>query len=215
MNEESTSNYVTTGPVRVSFFKAITGKDVKNDAGETTGKEWSTMILVPKTDTVTVDNIKATINRVAAEKWGANIPKGVKITFRDGDKDGRGGVPDDVEAGAAPYGGHYFMNVKSDRRVKIYNSAAECISHDKDGNALPVPADLIVSGDYAHVYINCYAWGPGKFGSGVSWGLKSVQQYKKGEPLGETDSSSPGFKPVGAPASDLTGESADPLGLMG
>lgn len=211
MNQESTSNFVTTGPVRLSYFKAIAGKDTFNDSGELTGKEWSTMILVPKTDTKTVDAIKNAIDRVTAEKWGSNVPKGLKVTFRDGDKDGKGGVPDDVEAGAAPYGGHYFMNVKSDRRVKIYNSAAECISHDEDGNAIPVSPDLIVSGDYAFVYINCYAWSSGKFGSGVSWGLKSVQQYKKGEPLGTNDSHSPGFKPIGVP----DGESADLLGFGG
>lgn len=222
MSDEATSNYVTTSyeyPARVSFFKAIVGKDIKNDKGEITGKEWSTMLLIPKTDTVTINKIKAIITRVATEKWGANIPKGVKNTFRDGDKDGKGGVPDDVEAGSAPYGGHHFINVKSDRRPKIYNANADCISHDKDGNHLPVPADMIVSGDYSIAYINCYAWGPGKFGSGVSWGLKSVQQFKKGKPLGDTDSSTPGFKPVGAPAAekpaDLEGADQDPLGLMG
>ncbi len=209
------SYIVTTSyefPARVSYFKGITGKVFKDESTGEEQKTWSTMLLIPKEDEVTVNAIKAAISSAAKDKWGDKPPKGLKITFRDGDKDGRGGVPDNVEAGDEPYGGHYFLNVKADRRPRVYNTKAECVSHDNEGNAMGVDPGLIVSGDYVVAEINCYAWGPGKFGSGVSWGLKKIQQYKKGEPLGGGDDTKSSFRPITVPES--AGEEADVLGIM-
>jgi len=131
------------------------------------------MILIPKTDEATITKFKTLINAVAREKWGENIPKTLKVSFRDGDIEGKGGVPDGTEAGAAPYGGHYFMSVKSDRQPGVVDQNREPI----------IEANAIVSGDYGCVSVNCFHF-DNEFGKGISFGLGNIQLVKKGESLG-------------------------------
>ena len=132
------------------------------------------MVLIPKEDKAKITEFKKLINAVATEKWGANIPKNLKVSFRDGDAETlEGGVPDGTEAGSAPYGDHYFVSARSDRQPGIV---------DADRNEI-IDAGAIVSGDFGCVSLNCYAW-DNKHGKGIAFGLGNIQFIRKGEPLG-------------------------------
>lgn len=162
-------------PVRFSYFKAITGKMEYNKKKKEEERIWSTMTLIPKSDKGTIKRFKALIEDVAAEKWGENIPKTLKISFRDGDKEGKGGVPEGTEAGTAPYGGNYFVSARSDRQPGVV---------DRDRQPI-LDASGVQSGDYGCISFNCYAW-ENEHGKGIAFGLGNIQFIKKGEALGGT-----------------------------
>jgi hypothetical protein len=75
------STRVVTGKVRFSYFSALTAR--KN---EMNGKEeFSTQVLVPKTDLDTVNQLKAAAKAALTAKFGDKIPKTVRNPLRDGD----------------------------------------------------------------------------------------------------------------------------------
>lgn len=177
MSEEQTLNKrIVTDPafpVRFSYFKAIGGEMNYNKKKKAEERIWSSMILIPKEDTGTIERFKALIEAVAAERWGSNIPKAMKISFRDGDKEGKGGVPDGTAPGTAPYGGNFFVSARSDRKPTTV---------DADMQEILDPSG-VVSGDYGCVSLNCFTF-DNEHGKGVSFGLGNIQFIKKGEPLG-------------------------------
>ncbi len=186
MSEANTR--VVTNEVRFSFFRGITGEEKVNTRTGESQLKYSTMILIPKKDTVTADRIKALITGAIQEKWAGKVPAGLKVSFRDGDKEGKGGVPEGKSAGDEPYGGHYFMSVSSDRKPDVRDEAMQSI----------LDPGAIVSGDYGRVGLNCYTW-DNPNGKGVSFGLQTVQLLRKGDPLGSTVSAKDDFTAV-APA---------------
>jgi hypothetical protein len=188
-------------PVRFSYFKGITGKMEYNKKKKAEERIWSTMVLIPKEDTETIDRFKTLINAVAAEKWGTNIPKNLKVSFRDGDKEGKGGVPEGTEAGAAPYGGNYFVSARSDRQPGVVDADRQPI----------IDSSMIQSGDYGCISLNCFAY-ENEHGKGISFGLGNIQFIHKGEPLGGTQVAPDSeFKPI-AQAQDEAPTGEKPVG---
>lgn len=165
------SKRFTTGKVRASYVSVFNPR-----LNDLSGKEeYSMMLLIPKTDTATVEKIKNEINGALREKFGTKPPASWRNPLRDGDKEGDGGVPDGTPAGAEPYGGHYFMNVKSNQKPGVV-----------DANLNPIiDSSEFVSGDYCRVSLNAYAY-DAKGNKGVSFGLGNVQVMEKGEPLGSS-----------------------------
>ena len=78
---------VVTGKVRFSFVNVFEPKQY----GENTEKKYSVMLLIPKTDTVTVDKIHKAIQAAAekgkATKFGGKLPPMLKNTLKDADVD--------------------------------------------------------------------------------------------------------------------------------
>jgi hypothetical protein len=73
------STRVVTGKCRFSYFNALASR--KN---ELSGKEeFSTQVLVPKDDTVTVAALKAAAKEALFAKFGDKIPKNVRNPLRD------------------------------------------------------------------------------------------------------------------------------------
>jgi len=172
--EERSSLTVTTGdhntPARISYAKIFTPE--RNDLS---GKEeYSCMILIPKSDTKTVEAFKKAVTLAIKGKFGDKQPKGLRIPLRDGDKEGDGGVPSGSEAGQAPYGDHYFINCKNSRQPTIVDQKRRPV----------IEANQIVSGDYVRVIVNAFAYD--NKSKGVSFGLSGVQLVRKGEPLGSS-----------------------------
>lgn len=159
------STKVITGEVRFSYLNWATPK--KNDLN---GKmEYSTQILVPKTDTATVANLKAAIKAAIEKKWGGKAPTGWRNPLRDGDTEKK----EDGTALSAEYKGHYFINIRSDQKPGVV-----------DANRQPlIEADDFVSGDYGRVSVNSYAYEQ-KGNKGVSFGWNNAQMKRKGEALG-------------------------------
>ena len=159
------STRVTTGEVRTSYFSALQSR--KN---ELNGKdEFSTQILIPKTDKETLAALKAAAKEALVTKFGDKIPKNVRSPLRDGDTETKvDGSPLGKE-----YAGHFFCNVKSTSRPGAI---------DAHGNDL-IGSDDIVSGDYVRVSLNAYAYSQAG-NSGVSFGLNNILLVRKGQPLG-------------------------------
>lgn len=161
------STRVTTGEVRASYFSALAPR--KN---ELSGKdEFSTQILIPKTDTETIAALKAAAKEALVAKFGDKIPKNVRNPLRDGDTE----TKQDGSPLGKEYQGHFFCNVKSTSKPGAI---------DTHGNDL-IGADDIVSGDYIRVSLNAYAYSQAG-NNGVSFGLNNILLVRKGEPLGGT-----------------------------
>jgi len=178
------STRVTTGEVRTSYFSGLQSR--KN---EMNGKdEFSTQILIPKTDKETLIALKAAAKEALVAKFGDKVPKNVRNPLRDGDTE----TKSDGSALGKEYAGHFFCNVKSTTKPGAI---------DAHGNDL-IGSDDIVSGDYVRVSLNAYAYSQAG-NNGVSFGLNNILLLKKGQPLG-------GAKPSAADDFGI-GKSAAPV----
>jgi len=155
-------------PCRASYVNVFKSR-VNDLSGDS---EFSMQILIPKKDKATVKLIKEAMKVAAADKFKDKIPKKMWNPLRDGDKEGVGGVPEDVEPGSEPYGKHYFMNIKNKRKPQVVDQNKQHV----------IDPDSFVSGDYCRVHINAFGFDT-KGNKGVSFGLNSIQIVKKGEPL--------------------------------
>ena len=159
---------VITGKARLNFVHVIEPY-ANNDKQD---PAYSLMLLVPKTDTRTIERIRAA-QKVALDegkaKFGGKVPKVWHSTFRDGDD------PDeDLDLEEYPeYIGHYFMNVKSKTKPGLVDENRDPII---DGNE-------IYSGCYANVSLNGFAYNT-QGNKGVSFALRAVRKVADGDYLG-------------------------------
>lgn len=155
---------VVTGKVRFSYLNWAAPK--KNDLS---GKmEYSTQLLVPKSDTETVAKCRAAIKAAIEKKWGGKPPANWRNPLRDGDTE----TKEDGSALGAEYKGHYFINIRSDQKPGIVDASRQPI----------LEADEFISGDYGRASMNAYAYDQ-KGNKGVSFGWNNAQMLEKGEPL--------------------------------
>lgn len=134
--------------------------------------KYSVSLIIPKSDTVTINKIKAAIE--AAYKEGEAKLKGngrsvpalavLKTPLRDGDAE----RPDD-EA----YANAYFVNANGATAPGIV-----------DANRQPIlDTSEIYSGVYGRASINFYAFNSNG-NKGIACGLNNLQKIRDGEPLG-------------------------------
>jgi hypothetical protein len=156
---------VVTDKVRFSFCNVCSPR-----RNEFNGKdEFSTQILVAKSDTATVAALKAAAKAALATKWGDKVPAKVRNPLRDGDTETKG----DGSALGPEYKDHFFMTVKSSKRPGIIDSSGVEL----------LGSDDVASGDWGRVSLNAYAYDAAG-NKGVSFGLNNVQLMNKGESLG-------------------------------
>lgn len=158
---------VITGKCRASYANLNEAKSING------GKpKFSVSIIVPKSDTATVNKIKAAINAAYAEGEsklkgnGKTVPPlaTLKTPLRDGDLE----RPDD-EA----YKDSYFINANSDTAPGLV---------DRDRNPI-LERSEVYSGIYARFSINFYAFNSNG-NRGIACGLNNVQKLSDGAPLG-------------------------------
>ena len=160
--------------------KVITGKDTrfsyvsvfepKSINGST--PKYSVSLIIPKSDTETVNKIKAAIR--AAYKDGEGKLKGtgrsvpplesLKTPLRDGDID----RPDD-EA----YAGCWFVNANATQAPGIVDAHCQKI----------IDPTEIYSGCYGRASISFYAYNSSG-NRGIACGLNNLQKLRDGDPLG-------------------------------
>ena len=170
-------------------LKVITGKDTrwsycnvwepKAINGGT--PKFSVSLLIPKTDTVTVNKIKAAIE--AAYREGESKLKGnsksvpamslLKTPLRDGDTE----RPDDLT-----YAGHYFVNANSSTAPGIVDADRQPI----------LTRSEVYSGVYGRASISFYAFNSNG-NRGIACGLNNLQKIRDGEPLGSRASAESDF----------------------
>jgi len=158
---------VITGVCRLSYANIWQAKSING------GKpKFSTSVLIPKSDTATVNRIKAAI-KVAYEEGesklkgtGKTVPPlaALKTPLRDGDTE----RPDDPA-----YAGHWFVNANSDTAPGVV-----------DVNRQPIiDTSEIYSGVYARASLSFYAFNSNG-NKGIACGLQNIQKVRNGESLG-------------------------------
>lgn len=155
---------VVTGKVRFCYVNVF--KPTAMSEGDT--PKYNIVVLIPKTDTKTIDKINAAIKyaaEVGIDKVGKNgkVPSGLKTPLRDGDIE-----REDDDA----YAGHYFINANSMRQPGII---------DKDSNQIIDPEEFY-SGCYGRASINFYAYNANG-NKGIAAGLNNLQKLADGERL--------------------------------
>ena len=161
------STKVVTGKVRGSYVNLMQPRQNEMNGQ----KEYSLQVLVPKSDEVTVNALKAAAKKAIADKW-PQPPKGMRNPLRDGDTE----TKQDGSPLGPEYAGHYFFNAKcaadKHKPTVIDKAGVELFEHD-----------AVKSGDYFRVSVNAYAYD--RSGNrGVSFGLNNVQLVERGDSLG-------------------------------
>ena len=166
------STKVVTGKVRFSYCNIWEAKE-STDGGDA---KYSVTLLIPKSDTVTLNKIKdamAEARENFCKRNGANaLPQKPNHTLHDGD-----GVRDSGD----PYGpecqGCYVITVSNKQKPIIV---------DNFRNTITDPGE-VYSGCYGRASINFYGYNRnGK--KGISASLLSVQKLSDGEPFGTVGS---------------------------
>lgn len=134
--------------------------------------KYSVSLIIPKSDTKTIEKVRAAIQ--AAYEEGSSKLKGngksvpqlsaIKIPLRDGDLE----RPDD-EA----YANAYFINANSATAPGIVDADRQPIIDHSE----------VYSGVYGRASINFYAFNSNG-NKGIACGLNNLQKIRDGEPLG-------------------------------
>ena len=135
-------------------------------------EKYSVSLIIPKSDTVTINKIKAAIQ--AAYEEGESKLKGngksvpplaaLKTPLRDGDIE----RPDDPV-----YAGSYFINANSATAPGIVDADRQPILDRSE----------VYSGVYGRASISLYAFNSNG-NKGIACGLNNLQKIRDGEPLG-------------------------------
>lgn len=153
---------VITGRVRLCYPHLFTPR-ADDDGGE---PKYSCAILIPKSDTATVEALRKAEADAEAEgkssKWGGK-GKSKPSVIKDGDE-----TAEDYPERA----GHWMMNISSKRRPGVVDQNLQDI----------IDPGEIYAGCWVRVSLGSY---PYTFkGNGVGFGLNNVQKVDDGEPLG-------------------------------
>ena len=179
------STKVVTGKVRFSFCH-IFEPDVPQDGGE---PKYSVTLLIPKSDTATLQNIKKAMEEARetfVQKNGANsLPAKYSHTLKDGD-----GIKDNGDEFGPECKGCYVIRVKSKQKPVIV---------DAFRNEITDPGE-VYSGCYGRAAIKFFGYNT-KGSKGVSATLLSIQKLHDGEPfgtVGSADDFNDGYAEAGA-----------------
>ena len=152
---------VVTGVVRLSYANVWEPASINGS-----NPKYSVSLIIPKTDTKTIDAINAAVDAAikdGAAKFGGKIPNkaALKLPLRDGD------LERDANSTTAPQ--------IVDRSVQPILDRAE-----------------VYSGCYARVSVNFYAFNSNG-NRGIACGLGNIQKVRDGEPLGSRSSAADDF----------------------
>lgn len=140
--------------------------------------KYSVSAIIPKSDTKTVEVIKAAVEQAkkdSVSKWGGKIPANLKLPLRDGDID----RPDD-EA----YAGCYFFNANSRQAPEIVDAQVQPILNQAE----------VYSGCYGRISVTFYGYNSNG-NRGIAAGLGNIQKLRDGDPLGGRTRAEDDFEP--------------------
>lgn len=170
---------VTSAKTRWSYVNAWEPKSINGGA-----PKYSVSLIIPKTDTKTIEKIRAAIQ--AAYNDGAGKLKGnsrtvppmdaIKLPLRDGDRE---------RPGDAAYAGSYFVNANSTKAPEIVDIDRQPILERSE----------VYSGVYGRASITFYAFNSNG-NRGIACSLGNLQKVRDGEPLGSRSSAEDDFADV-------------------
>ena len=164
---QNPTKVITGVNTRWSYANVWQAKSINGGA-----PKYSISLIIPKSDTVTVEKIRAAIKAAYEEGdsklkgYGKLVPAldAIKTPLRDGDKD----RPVD-EA----YKGCWFINANSATAPGIVDADRQPILDTSE----------VYSGVYGRASINFYAFNSNG-NKGIACGLNNLQKIRDGEPLG-------------------------------
>lgn len=174
---------VLTNEVRLSFPHLVTPR--ANDSGDL---KYSVCLLIPKSDTQTIELMRQAIAQAAEigkDKFGGRAPAQPKHTLHDGDEALARGDRDDHEL----YAGHYFINASSSRPPTVVDQVRKPITDP----------EMIYGGCYAFAVVNFYAYNTNG-NRGIACGIEAVMKSRDGERLGGGALSADVFAGIEIPA---------------
>lgn len=159
----------TTNKVRVVYPNLLRAGGAQNKFG--------VQLLIPKSDTETVDRMKKAKQAAIDDKWPSKKPSNIELPYKDGDSESF-----ENHSLKEHYAGHYVLQCGSGANYK--NATIRHIHVvDQNLNVLTEDSETRVSGgDYCKVVINMY--GNDNMSNRVVALAKCVQLIGKGEPLG-------------------------------
>lgn len=176
---------VTTGEVRFSFPHVF--QPHANQQNQE--PKYSVTILIPKTDTATINAIQAAMQAAAQEgvssKFNGQMPAMLKYPLHDGD-----GVRPNGEAFGEECKGCMVMTASSKQRPEVVDTNLQTILN---------PAE-IYAGCYGRVSLNFFPYNSNG-NRGVGCGLNNVQKLRDGDPLTSRTSAKEDFAAVSPTAS--------------
>jgi hypothetical protein len=177
-----------TGKVRLSYpniFKPVPKKDDNgNTVVDATGQpvtQYTTALIIPKTETATVEALKNAMKAAALAKFGeGKVPAKWAKGLRDGDTDEAALLdPLNPEKGRKPeLAGAYWINLSSKQKPVV-------IGNEKDefaGGWKALGESDIKAGDWVRAQIHCYGFDTDK-NKGVAFGFSAIQFVEEGEAL--------------------------------
>lgn len=159
---------ITTGKVKASYVHIFRPRTPENGGDP----KYSVTLLIPKTDTVTINNIYAEIERAkqegAQKAFNGSIPPQCRIPLYDGD-----GYRQSGEAFGEECRGCMVITASAKQQPVVVGLDMQNILN---------PAD-VYSGCYIRANINFFAYNSNG-NKGIGCGLNAVQKIEDGEPLG-------------------------------
>ena len=172
MNNQKNTTKVVTGIVRLSYANVWEATSINGGT-----PKYSVSLIIPKSDTKTIDAINAAVDaaiKEGASKFGGKIPNkaALKLPLRDGD----------TERDDEAYKDSFFVNANSTTAPQIVDRAVQPILDRAE----------VYSGCYARVSINFYAFNSNG-NRGIACGLGNIQKISDGDPLGGRSSAADDF----------------------
>lgn len=164
-------NRVVTGKARLSYVNLL--KPYARIPGAE--EKYSVAVLIPKSDTVTINKINAAIEAAIQmgiqKRWDGKRPAMINIPVYDGD----GARPSDGEPFGAECKGHlvFTASAKADRPPRVVDTTINDILDPRE----------VYSGMYGRVSVDFFPYNA-QGRKGIGAGLNNVQKLADGEPLG-------------------------------
>lgn len=158
----SKNTKVITGLVRLAYPNLFEAKAINGSI-----EQFSTVIVISKTDLETIDAINKAIKfaeEAGKKKFGESfVEYALKKPLRDGDK----------EAKLEMYKGSVFLNAKNTNKPQVVDRKLQTITDKKE----------IYSGVYAKASLYFYPYNK-RGNRGIACGLGNIQKIKDGESFG-------------------------------
>lgn len=171
-------------PARLSYANIWEPKSIQGGP-----EKYSASLIIPKSDTKTLQAIEAAIDAAIEKdlgKFGGKAPKkgNIKLPLRDGD----------AERDDAAYADSMFINVNSTTAPQVVDARVKPV----------LDRDEVYSGCYVNVSVNFYAFNTNG-NKGVAAGLGNIQKVRDGERLDGRVSAENEFTAVTTDEDDLLG----------
>ena len=187
---------ITTGKVRASYVHIFQPRTPENGGDP----KYSVTLLIPKTDTATINGIYAEIERAkqegAQKAFNGNIPPQCRTPLYDGD-----GYRQSGEAFGEECRGCMVITASAKQQPVVVGLDMQNILN---------PAD-VYSGCYIRANINFFAYNSNG-NKGIGCGLNAVQKIEDGEPLGGRVSAEEAFGGANAYTGGTVGGYPQPQG---